>query len=1622
MSKKPESKNPKKRALLATGGGNATASGVSFQASVAAYFAAQGLSEVPLDARLGLGSANPTGFRFETEVPVDDILISLDTTGWIFVQAKNSLTNSALLTSELGKTCDEFARLWEAAAPNLGSHGWDRKLISGVDAMVIAVGPTTSGTIKHHLAAALDVGRGGSSETLSTKQKDALDGFRVLLGKALAARGGATANVDPNTILKFIHVIEFDFGGAHRTTAEAVLANALTDRSVAPAALTVLEKEFDRRMAARNGISLDSLRSEMSRSGVPLNAPVDFRPDTNALRDRSAKVAEALEDFEKTQVSGKKINVARACTAASIAAAKEGSLVIVGDPGAGKSAAINDTARQLQSEGYDVVLLAVDRLQVESAEGLSSALGITHSLSEVLSNWPGSDPAFLILDALDACRFGRSEAVFRTVMQEVAGLEDGRWRVVASIRTFDLMMGQEFEQLFRGIPPNSQFMDPRFQKARHIKVPDWSDAEFEELLNELPALRGAIDNGGPKLAELARTPFNTRLLADLLTDGVVPEHLRNISSQVELLEMYWKERVRPLGLPAEQCLYNTVNAMVDHGRMEATRIVAGAGTNDALDQLLQRGVLISVNADRKVAFRHHLLFDYVASRTIVEIEDSAKINELLKRNGAGLLLAPALTFALQHLWETSGPGRESFWQEVVNLAGSDTADPIARSVSARVGCDLPSEADETAGLALLMGQSSKREKAFNAFSHIVGSLSVRLEDEKDVATAPWASLAESVAPYVTEIAWPLRTLIHSLIDVVTDTAMHRQIGVAARAVMNYAFNGKGGKALMPVAIDFIAKTFDTEPGASRKLVERLLEPSRMEENAANDMHWLANAVPVFADYDPDLVVQVYDRIFAHTVKEDTRTSLGNSKILPLTSNSRQDFQMSQWALKEAFPDFADKYPLAAAEAAIKISAGYIQNEHKLSDSAKTSVITIDDQTGAITQDYSHIWAPENRDRHHDDAVKIIEIFVDFMKRCSDSDAVQIGDRLIAENQHAWLWNRLLMVANERGGVLAAKLWPWAAQIGLLRTIDTMQPAITLLASQYGQRSSTERQELEEAVLAATFPDANKPSDSAQYFKRRVFCAIGRDTLETLAAKDIVDNAISTDSVVLNSNLDHFYDPDPIEHDDYWWLREKGVDITLEPNASLLGGVSESERLLSEEKPNVAAMLIQIRSQHDKLISAGSKVHPLVITHGWERASWTIMKLTTPRKVVSELAGAQRTEIEDLLVSMRQFLLSLSATGEDFQKPACQNIAASIMNIVRSEPEAAARFGKEIRSFAHDHDPGVRGEIAARIDYLWNTNQTLMWELAESFVGSETDTRVLAQLVSFLTRASNDEPERVCALTQTLLQRSNFEQCDGRDVFRKNIGALVFHLWTRHGQAPAREIIDGWLMHRVTFKIELQHGASSLREGLVVGYDNDNALDHETRTRCQNLAYQVIDVAACGIEKYIALNRVEQTDARNAEVGEDASLLDQLSQQFYFAIGASEVRKGEEPRALGELECRGRYLSDNEKTFRRVGDVGTPKTIYHMLQLFDFLAQGNWALVFDLTSHALLSGGKMHGYQYETLGATQFVTMIGQTIADHRELFDDPARQLALVEVLEAFVKAGWPDARRLLYRLPEALR
>ena len=398
--------------------------------------------------------------------------------------------------------------------------------------------------------------------------------------------------------------------------------------------------------------------------------------------------------------------------------------------------------------------------------------------------------------------------------------------------------------------------------------------------------------------------------------------------------------------------------MVQRRRLQARKLDASAGTSNAIDDLLRNSVLVTAAGDREVAFRHHILFDYIASRTFIDLDDLEKTKSLLASDkGLGLLLAPSLSYGLQHLWEIEGSGRTQFWEAAAFFAGDADSDPVARSVAARLASDLPEVADDMTHLIQLMhGDGPDGERAKKAFSHIVGSLTVRLEDNVEIHPEPWCHLAAGTADLIEQIAWPLRTLLYTLLERVKGAYEQADLGKAARALLAHSLSA-GSEALTSIAIGFVGKTFATDPAESRKLAEQLLAPERMALHAHNEMDWLAREITSIAETDSELAATIYRRVFEHEVDDDAPTAMGQSQILALTSSRRQEYKMARWSLKETFPEFLKLHPVEATRAMLWVAKAHTDNEHPLRDSPKDQAeVTLRGRTFVLKADYSCAWA------------------------------------------------------------------------------------------------------------------------------------------------------------------------------------------------------------------------------------------------------------------------------------------------------------------------------------------------------------------------------------------------------------------------------------------------------------------------------------------------------------------------------------------------------------------------------------------------------------------------------------------------------------------------------------------
>jgi hypothetical protein len=508
--------------LLASGGGSAPAAGVPFQGAVGALFAASGMAPQKADERLELGAEQVLAFRFETEAPVDDILIETSGPGWLFFQAKTNLSFGEQPASEMVKTVEQTVRQWKLCSEGDGSKRWNRPLDNDKDRFVIAVGPRTPKTVASDLSEALSRRREGSvPATTPANLKAALAKFSRLLKAAWKKFYGVEAtDSEIGQILDRVVVVRFDFQATDLELGAQILSTSLADPSTARAAFMTLAGICEQRMRTRTGFDMHQIRRVLERKGVVMLAPSDYRKDQENLKKYSERIRLRLAKFSELKIDdGMKILIPRTVDQIATTAAAQGSLLIVGEPGAGKSGVNYNVANKMEAAGHPVLMLAVDDA---ASISLQSEIGLHHPIRDVLEHWPGTTPAYLLIDGLDAARGGPAEAIYRRLITETIELPEERWRVVATVRTFDLKAGQQLKPLFRGIPPDAAYRETGvdFDRVRHVLVKRWTESEFEALLEAAPKLRVAIETGGAKLRELSLIPFNTQLLAEVVALGI----------------------------------------------------------------------------------------------------------------------------------------------------------------------------------------------------------------------------------------------------------------------------------------------------------------------------------------------------------------------------------------------------------------------------------------------------------------------------------------------------------------------------------------------------------------------------------------------------------------------------------------------------------------------------------------------------------------------------------------------------------------------------------------------------------------------------------------------------------------------------------------------------------------------------------------------------------------------------------------------------------------------------------------------------------------------------------------------------------------------------------------------
>lgn len=750
--------------------GRGTSGGVVFQAEVGAYVAGLLLTERPLSRIADELPGTPQKVLFETTSPVDDILIQTDA-GEIYVQAKRTISLSSKGDSELASVVEQFVRQFRIGVtdPSLARRDLDPVR----DRLLLAVSDDTAAPVASQLREALNRNRTGAATGLPAKLAEPLKTFAEHIETEwLKITGSPIREPQKQSLLAVCSVAVF--AAPQRQLVEEACRDvvaALGDERTLIELLAQWAAE-----AAKSGVGGDVAAIRLALSGkIRLKEPPSFNRDIARLADHTSAIVQRLQRFTEIASPEGVVNIARPVASVVSEAARKGSLVITGDPGAGKSALLHAVAGNLAGVGV-VVALTVEATAT-SLDSLRADIGLEHPLIEVLKNLPPDRPAFLVLDALDAVRGGPAEGTYKRLVDEVSRLPG--WHVVASVRTFDLRLGRDWKRLFMGRPFDDDRADPTLQSVRHVHVGLLDAFEMADLATKSPSIATAIMAGGAKMETLARTPFNVAILGDLLSGGVLASALASVGTRGELLQRYWDERITDLGLPATVSLKGVVDQMLDTrsiDRPETSIAMAAASTIQELERV---GVLVT-ETTRRIGFRHHVLFDFAVARLILLPEKASAVDRLSKSRGAGLLISPSLGYWLDELKKTVVT--QEFWSLIARLITGPDIDPIVRVEVARLAVESVGEDDRLDALLPLL--ESQDATLSGVLMQLVGALLCKTTAKRPILASPWADLLGKISKPTGGHLGSMRTLTGILLDEELGSEDRSSLGKAARVMFD----------------------------------------------------------------------------------------------------------------------------------------------------------------------------------------------------------------------------------------------------------------------------------------------------------------------------------------------------------------------------------------------------------------------------------------------------------------------------------------------------------------------------------------------------------------------------------------------------------------------------------------------------------------------------------------------------------------------------------------------------------------------------------------------------------------------------------------------------------------------
>jgi hypothetical protein len=990
----------------------------------------------------------------QTERAVDDIAIGTEGGGWVTIQAKKGLQLSAQADGDLASALSQVALLARVGLPaGQGSSGATRDVDPDRDRVLIVSDETASRGISRHLRdvvhrlRTLPLNEAVEEAAKNSGERRALELLTRHLAHAWQVHHGrALSESDLRATCASLGVVALDLsdGGSHRIAAEQLLQGLLPSVADLSGVWKQLVDEGHQLSEQRTFLDrravVDALEPLLEEMGTSLSPAPRLRSDIEKLRKLTTINVDQMRGDRLISAPEAKVEVDRAVTAA--VADATGNIAITGASGTGKTSELRRLADSLLCAGADVVVLRADDFH-DAGGRVRRGTELTHDLADVLTGWPGRGEATLMIDGMDQTLGERVSPALVDLAHRLSGT---RWRIVASVRTYNLTHDPELRRVFGGQP-----IDPALQDVRHVKVDDFDDLELAQVAAQSPQLASLLNSADRRLRSLLANPFNLNLMAQLLSTGELD--LSTVRSRVDVLHQYWVARAYRHDTRRVAALSTLAEAMVDNRRQVAGVARMQGIDHAAIHSLCSDGVLRELpmcpgHAAPEVEFAHPVLFDYaVATLVLGDTSDPDSMADVLDhRPNLALTVQPSVELRLALMWRDDD-SRAAFWRAGCRLVRRCDGHVLAALQAAHVAVsEVETDTDYAAladACAIPQDGSGGRTADARRLAFLVATLASRTRNPRALRAV--AASARSIASSAERSSDPEAAVFAArvarrVIDIDTEPGLcHHWAAVATSCAELALANPRNGSSRMlaELAGSILAHVASVDAGAVTGVIERLSRPEVLHAWGIGHLHALVPHIADIARVAPDLAVTIGG--CAWQASEAARHEV--SRAFPALLQTDPMAATSLWLRAVEAPDL---YPYPSS-------------------------IQFDDPPRPRIGALLHF-----PDSNHHTLLMMTTAWITRLHELTESalppggqtDLAGIVERTVAELRHADVWAHLLHYAATAGGTaLARLLQPALISPNLYMMPMTWIPAAHLACRLSPLLAPDDHATLERAILA-----------------------------------------------------------------------------------------------------------------------------------------------------------------------------------------------------------------------------------------------------------------------------------------------------------------------------------------------------------------------------------------------------------------------------------------------------------------------------------------------------------------------------------------------------------------------------